>query len=89
MGKSLAMWFVYCLLVGFFTAYLTGLALSPGASFMEVFRFAGTASFGAYFLALIQNSIWYKRAWKTTAKYLLDGFIYASVTAATFGWLWP
>ena len=89
MGKSLAAWFIYCLLVGFFTAYLTGLALSPGASFMEVFRFAGTASFGAYFLALVQNSIWYKRAWKTTAKYLLDGFIYATLTAATFGWLWP
>jgi len=40
-------------------------------------------------LALIQNSIWYKRAWKTTAKYMLDGFIYGLVTAATFGWLWP
>lgn len=89
MGKGLALWFVYCLLVGFFTAYLTGLALGPGATFMEVFRFAGTASFGAYFLALVQNSIWYNRAWTTTAKYLFDGLIYGSVTAATFGWLWP
>lgn len=89
MGKSLALWFVYCLLVGLFTAYLTGRALGPGAHYMEVFRFAGAASFSAYFLALIQNSIWYKRAWKTTLKYLLDGFIYALVTAGVFGWLWP
>lgn len=89
MGKSLGFWFAYCLLVGFFTAYVTGLALGEGARFMEVFRVAGTVAFGAYSLALIQNSIWYKRAWKTTLKYMLDGFIYAVVTAAAFGWLWP
>ena len=89
MGKSLAQWFVYCLLVGFFTAYVSGLALEPGASFMAVFRVAGTVAFGAYALSLIQDSIWYKRAWSTTGRYLLDGFIYGVVTAATFGWLWP
>lgn len=89
MGKSLGLWFAYCLLVGFCTAYMAGLALEPGSSFMAVFRFVGTAAFVAYSLALIQNSIWYKRSWKTTAKYLLDGFIYGLITAATFGWLWP
>ena len=89
MGKSLAQWFVYCLLVGFFTAYVAGLALEPGASFMAVFRIVGTVAFGGYFLALIQDSIWYKRAWGTTARYLLDGFIYALGTAAIFAWLWP
>lgn len=88
-GKSLVQWFLYCLLIGFFTAYITGRALGPGAHYLEVFRFAGAASFGAYALALIQNSIWYRRAWSTTLKYLLDGFIYALVTAGTFGWLWP
>ena len=30
MGNSLAQWFAYCLLVGFFTAYVAGLALEPG-----------------------------------------------------------
>jgi hypothetical protein len=89
MGKPLAMWFVYSLLVGFFTAYVCGIAMGPGAGFMEVFRMAGTVTFAGYFLALIQNSIWYKRAWSTTLKYLLDGFIYGCVTAATFAWLWP
>ena len=89
MAVSLNSGLVYCLLVGLFTAYLTGLAVEPGAGFLEVFRFAGTASFGGYFLALIQNSIWYKRAWSTTLKYLADGFIYALGTAAIFAWLWP
>ena len=88
-GASLGQWFLYCLLVGLFSAYLAGLALEPGAGFMKVFRFVGTVSFGGYFLALIQNSIWYKRAWSTTLKYLLDGFIYSLGTAAIFAWLWP
>lgn len=89
MGKSLLMWFLYSVLVGFFAAYMAGRALGPGAHYLEVFRFTGAAAFGAYALALIQNSIWYKRAWSTTLKYMLDGFIYALVTAGTFGWLWP
>ena len=89
LGPALGQWFVYCLLVGLFSAYLTGLALEPGAGFMEVFRFVGTVSFGGYFLALIQNSIWYKRAWSTTLKYLVDGSIYSLGTAAIFAWLWP
>ena len=41
------------------------------------------------FLSLIQASIWYMRSWGTTGRYMLDGFIYGVVTAATFGWLWP
>ena len=46
-------------------------------------------AFGGYALALLQNSIWYKRRWMTTAKQVVDGFIYALVTAGAFGWLWP
>ena len=34
-------------------------------------------------------SIWYKRGWGLTLKALLDGLIYAAVTAGTFVWLWP
>ena len=42
-----------------------------------MFRVVGTVALGGYFLALIQDSIWYRRSWATTARYLLDGFIYA------------
>jgi hypothetical protein len=89
MGKSLGLWFAYSLLVGLFTAYVTGLALEPGAGFMAVFRMAGTVSFAGYALALVQNSIWYKRAWSTTGRYMVDGFIYGLGSAAIFAWLWP
>lgn len=89
MGGSLAQWFVYCAVVSVFAAYLTSRAVGGGAQYLEVFRFAGTIAFAGYALALLQNSIWYKRNWSATLKTMFDGLIYALVTAGTFGWLWP
>jgi hypothetical protein len=54
-----------------------------------VLRFAGGTAFVAYASALVQNSIWYRRAWCTTPKQIFDGLIYGRLTAGTFGWLWP
>jgi hypothetical protein len=89
MGKSLALWFVYCVVVGVFAAYVAGRALAPGARYPAVFRFAGVTAFAGYALALWQNTIWYKRAWITTLKSTVDGLVYGLLTAGTFGWLWP
>jgi hypothetical protein len=89
MGGQLVQWFVYCLVVSLFAAYIAGRALGPGAHYLAVFRFAGATAFAAYTLALWQNSIWYKRAWSTTLKHTADGLVYALLTAGTFGWLWP
>jgi len=89
MGPSLALWFAYGLVVSLFAAYVAGRALGPGAPYLEVFRFAGATAFCGYSLALLQNSIWYKRAWCATAKSVFDGLLYALATAGVFGWLWP
>ncbi|HVL03082.1 MAG TPA: hypothetical protein VM386_01465 [Acidimicrobiales bacterium] len=89
MGASLALWFLFALLVGVFAAYITGRALPAGANYLEVFRFAGTTAFAGYALALLQNSIWFKRSWGTTLKSVFDGLVYALLTAGAFGWLWP
>ncbi len=89
MGGSLAMWFIYSLIVGIFAAYVSGRALGPGTHYLQVFRFAGVTAFAGYSLALLQNSIWYKRKWSGTLASMADGLIYALVTAGTFGWLWP
>jgi hypothetical protein len=89
MGGSLIQWFVYCIVVGMFAAYIAGRALGPDAQYLTVFRFIGGTAFASYALALLQNSIWYKRNWRTTLKSMFDGLIYALVTAGTFGWLWP
>lgn len=89
MGRNLAMWFAYSLVVSVFSAYVAGRALSQGSPYLSVFRFAGVTAFAAYTLALWQMSIWYRRAWSITVKSTVDGLIYALVTAGTFGWLWP
>ena len=89
MGRNLSLWFVYLLVVSFFSAYIAGRALPPGAHYLDVFRFAGAAAFIGYAVSLWQMSIWYRRAWSLTIKATVDGFLYALVTAGTFGWLWP
>jgi hypothetical protein len=89
MGRNLSLWFLYCAVVSAFAAYIAGRALMPGAEYLEVFRFAGATAFIGYVVALWQMSIWYRRSWLTTFKATVDGLIYACLTAAIMGWLWP
>lgn len=89
MTKELTMWFIYSLIVGIFAAYVAGRALGPEAHYLAVFRFAGVTAFVGYGLALLQNSIWYKRNWAATLKSMFDGLVYALFTGGIFGWLWP
>jgi hypothetical protein len=89
MGRNLILWFFYLVVVSLFSAYVAGRALPAGATFLHVFRFAGTAAFLGYSLALWQMWIWYRRSWSITLKATVDGLMYALLTAATFGWLWP
>jgi hypothetical protein len=89
MPKFLGQWFGYCLLVGFFVAYLTAHTVAQGALYPVVFRVVGTAAFLAYGLGTISNSIWKGQTWSMTIKEVIDGLVYALLTAGTFGWLWP
>jgi len=84
MGSQLVQWFVYCLLVSLFVAYVSGRVLGPGAGYMGVFRIAGTVAFMGYGLALLQRSIWYRQAWSTTLKSVFDALIYGLLTAGAF-----
>jgi hypothetical protein len=89
MTRQLVLWFVYCVVVGLFAAYVASRALPASVPSDRVFRLtAVTASMG-YALALWQMSIWYRRAWITTIKATVDGVIYGLLTAAMFAWLWP
>lgn len=89
MTQSLILWFIYSLFVGLFAAYVAGSALPANASYLSVFRMTGASAFMGYSLALCQMSIWYQRSWTTTIKSMIDGLIYALLTAGIFGWLWP
>jgi hypothetical protein len=89
MGKPLALWFIFCIVVSFFAAYIGSATLPPGTSYARVFQVVGTTAFIGYVLAMWPFSIWYGRSWSATIRSTIDGFIYALFTAGTFGWLWP
>jgi hypothetical protein len=89
MQKFLGLWFVYCLIISVFVAYLTCRAVMPGSPYSSVFRIAGVAGFLAYGIAHLSNAIWKGQPWNVTMKELFDGLVYACITAAIFGWLWP
>ena len=87
--QFLIQWFIYCLVVGFFVAYLSAHTVAPGAHYLAVFRVVGTAAFLAYGLGGLANGIWKGLPWSMVLKESFDGLLYALLTAGTFGWLWP
>ena len=89
MGKSLAIWFVYSILISVFAAYVAGSALALGAEYLAAFRMTGAVAVLAYAAQPIPDSIWKGQPWDVTAKFIFDGVVYGLVTAGTFGWLWP
>lgn len=89
MPKFLGLWFAYCLIIGFFVAYLSAHTIAPGANYLVVFRVVGTAAFLGYGLGHISNGVWKGQPWSTTIKEVIDGLVYGLLTAGTFGWLWP
>jgi len=89
MGKFLAIWFGYSLLVSFFIAYISGRTLDAGTDYLAVFRLAGTIAFMTYGLSEIVQSVWRGAPWSNTFRGIFDGLLYALVTAGAFGWLWP
>ena len=89
MGPQLTLWFLYAFVVALFAGYVTSKANQPGADFSVIFKFVAAIAFGAYTMGLWQMSIWYQRPWSVTLKSTIDGLIYACLTGAAFGWLWP
>jgi len=89
MPKFLGLWFGYCLIISFFVAYLAAHTIPPGLGYLAVFRVVGTAAFLAYGLGNLSNGIWRGYPWSYVIKEVIDGLIYALLTAGTFGWLWP
>jgi hypothetical protein len=89
MAKNLVQWFIFCLLVSYFCAYLAGSTLAGGTAGLQVFRVVGTAGIMAYAFGSIPSGIWEGRPWNVVIKAIIDGIIYGLVTAAIFAWLWP
>jgi hypothetical protein len=89
MGKPLAQWFVYLLLIAAISGYVASLTLAAGTPYLGVFRVVGTVAFMGLAMGHPHQSIWWQRKWSATVKYMIDGLIYALLMAGVFGWLWP
>ncbi len=89
MGKNLVQSFIFYLAVSLFVAYLASRTLPAGTEYMQVFRVTGTVAFLAYAAGNVPTSIWFSRPWSATIKDMLDGLVYALLTAGVFGWRWP
>lgn len=89
MGRSLAQWFVYTVVVSLVVAYVGSLTLAAGADTMHVFRVTGTVALLGYAFSNVMDSIWKGVKWSITLRFVVDGVVYALVTGGTFGWLWP
>jgi len=89
MGPMLAKALLFNLAVSFLVAYVGWHALGAGVSYLEVFRLIGAVSIMSYVLAVVPESIWYGRPWRSFWLQALDGAVYGLFTAGVFGWLWP
>ena len=89
MGKYLGQWFVYCLVVAFFTAYIAAHTVPAGVHYLVVFRVVGATAFMALGIGPLANGIWKGQPWGMTIKEVVDGLIYSLLAAGVFGWLWP
>lgn len=89
MGRTMSLQFIFMLVVSVFVAHQARNASEWGDSFVWVFHDAAITAFIAYFMAAIPDSLWWGRPWNSLLRQLVDALVYAAITGATFGWLWP
>ena len=77
------------LIVSSLVGYLAASTLEAGASYLEVFRVAGTAAILGHAGSIALGAIWLSRTWSSILKEIADGVVYGLLTAGVFGWLWP
>ncbi len=66
MARPLVQWFICIVVVTVLVAYVAGATLAADATYLAVFRVAGTTAFIAYAAGCWPQSIWYHRPWSTT-----------------------
>ncbi len=86
MGKNLGLTFVFFLVISFSLAYLSSLAIAPGAEFIVVFRFLATAGLLTFLSASIQHSIWFHNR---ILGHVIESIAYAVIVGTIFGLMWP
>jgi hypothetical protein len=89
LGRSLGLWFLYCVVVSLVSGFLAWGAFAGHNDPPDIFHAVVLAAFLGYVAALWQGVIWYRKPWLTVFKQTIDGAIYAMATAAIFVYFWP
>jgi len=88
-GLNLLRCFIAYLVISAIVAYLTGIGVAPGAEYMEVFRFAGTAALLGHCFGGLANDFFLGKPARFIVTGLIDGVVFALVTAGVFAAMWP
>jgi hypothetical protein len=88
MGKTLVVWFGFCVFIGVMTAYVLTRTMSPGGDFYDVWQVAATVAWLGFGTGAIPRAIWFGEPWPVTVKHLADALLYALVSGAIFAGLW-
>jgi hypothetical protein len=86
MGLNLGLTFLYFIAVSFLLAYLSSMALPPGAEFATVLRFVSTAALMTFLAATVQHAIWFR---PRIFGHLIESIAYALIVGALFAMFWP
>ena len=89
MGPFLGKWFLLTIVISALVSYVGWSVLPRGTDYLKVFQVLGATTWLAYAWASPADSIWGGKPWSVTVKTIVDGLIYACVTAGAFAWLWP
>ena len=89
LGPFLGKWVLYSLVISLLAGYVARSALAPGAAYLSVFQIVGASAWLAYAWQSPSDSIWKGKPWSVTFRAMVDGLIYAALTAGSFAWLWP
>lgn len=89
LGPFLGAWVVYTLVVSLLVGYVGWSVLPRGTDYLKVFQVLGATAWLAYAWGGPSDSIWKGKPWISTFRGLVDGLIYACLTAAAFAWMWP
>lgn len=88
MGRNLVLHFFNQLLIAVLVGYLAYYAITPEASYLHVFRIAGTALVLGQIGALYSRWIWWGWSGRVILIETIENIICALLGAGVFGWWW-
>lgn len=86
MGKAIGLTLAFFMVAALLIGYLASIAFEPGEDRMVVFRLVFMAGLLCHAAGPFPGVFWFR---KYFAMEVVDGIVYALITAALFAWLWP